>query len=89
MREETIRRLDDFEEDLADLKEQVELAADGELPPDEVQEAKEAWADLVLRIETFLAELRSEERSMAQRQIGVKMDQIRGQLVRLEELNLR
>lgn len=89
MREETIRRLDDFEEDLADLKEQVELAADGGLPPDEVQEAKEAWADLVRRIETFLAELGSEERSRAQRQIGVKMDQIRGQLVRLEELNLR
>jgi len=68
---------------LAEVSEEVELAADAEAEPDEITSTQARAAVFMRRYARFLHGLDADSRAAVQRSIGPRVDDVRGRLTGL------
>jgi uncharacterized protein YPO0396 len=68
-----------------EVSEEVEMAADEEATPEEIERAKGLAADFLAKFDGFLKRLGSEDKTEVQRRIGLRVEQLREKLTQLRE----
>ena len=70
---------------VTEIGEEIDLAADEEAAPEEIEKAKGQAADFLSKYDGLLKRLGSDEKMEVQRTIGLKVERMKGKLTQLRE----
>ena len=70
---------------VTEIGEEIDLAADDEATPEEIEKAKGLAADFLSKYDGLLKRLGSDEKMEVQRTIGLKVERMKGKLTQLRE----
>ena len=68
---------------VAEINEEIDLAAEEDASPDDVERAKGLAANLLAKYDDLLKRLGAEEKMEVQRTIGLKIERMKGKLTQL------
>ena len=68
-----------------EIGEEIDLAADEDATPEEIEKAKGLAADFLSKYDGLLKRLGSDEKMEVQRTIGLKVERMKGKLTQLRE----
>ena len=70
---------------VTEIGEEIDLAADEDATPEEIEKAKGLAADFLSKYDGLLKRLGSDEKMEVQRTIGLKVERMKGKLTQLRE----
>ena len=70
---------------VTEIGEEIDLAADEEATPEEIEKAKGLASDFLSKYDGLLKRLGSDEKMEVQRTIGLKVERMKGKLTQLRE----
>ncbi len=79
------REVERLAEAVPGVSEEVELAADEEATPEEIENAKKLAADFLAQYDGLLKRLGPEDKMEVQRNVGLKVERLKGKLTQLRE----
>ncbi len=72
-------------EAVPEVSEEVELTADDDATPEEIEKAKKLASDFLAQYDGLLKRLGPEDKMEVQRNIGLKVERLKGKLTQLRE----
>ena len=79
------KEMEELAKVVTEIGEEIDLAADDEATPEEIEKAKGLAADFLSKYDGLLKRLGSDEKMEVQRTIGLKVERMKGKLTQLRE----
>jgi hypothetical protein len=83
MNRELERRIEQLGADALEVGDELEIAAEDDATPEQIEHAKRLMADLLDQYNSLIDDLDADDRRTAQRSIGLKIERLNGLLGKL------